>query len=169
MAKYAYRCMKCRTRNTFRKKVDNYVLQRKCKCCGSPSFYWDKERNTRNAMGRYHLSACSCSLGRGYYGYTHRKGSKICEYNPNWELNLRSDSKYATETRFEVLAEMLFEDRLPVQSTALTVRAKGLSFPRGRGWSFARLSMQSRTPLYSSKNQRRWSVSTAPRHPVCIV
>ena len=61
-----YRCMSCRTRNTFKKPVEDYVRGRKCWHCGHGRFYVDKERLQR--------PVCRC----GEYHFVHRPGSGAC-------------------------------------------------------------------------------------------
>lgn len=75
---FYYRCMKCRTRNTFRRPVEQYVRVRKCRSCTHVAFYVDKERQHRTDY-------CQCS---GYH-YRHRKGSPYCQTNPRYEFNVR--------------------------------------------------------------------------------
>ncbi len=63
---HIYRCMRCRTRNTFSKPVAAFVRGRSCRHCANRTFYVDKER-----MGRV---GCTCG---GYY-FPHRPGSGAC-------------------------------------------------------------------------------------------
>lgn len=74
----AYRCMKCRGRNTLRRPLHDYLRVPKCRHCGHKSFYLDRARQYRNDY-------CRCE---GYH-YTHRAKSKFCTVNPNYELNVR--------------------------------------------------------------------------------
>lgn len=67
---HIYRCSRCRTRNTFRRAIGDYVRQRKCRDCGHGHFYIDRERVNRKP--------CHCS---GYH-YAHRPGSRCCESHP---------------------------------------------------------------------------------------
>lgn len=73
-----YRCMLCRTRNTFVRKIETYVRPKKCKSCGHTRFYIDRWRLHRNDY-------CRCE---GYH-YTHRKGSTFCIHHPQQERNVR--------------------------------------------------------------------------------
>ncbi len=111
--RYAYRCMFCRARNMFIRKIDDYIIPRKCKSCKRvvcvacekkgmkkcphKKFYWDKSRNKRTDY-------CNCS---GYH-YTHRVNSKFCEKNKNVELNIRVERH--GEERQDVLMDMAYEN-----------------------------------------------------------
>jgi DNA-directed RNA polymerase subunit RPC12/RpoP len=75
---WAYRCMKCRGRNTLPRQVEDYRRAPKCRHCGHKSFYLDKAR-------QYRRDYCSCE---GYH-HTHRAKSPFCIENPNYELNVR--------------------------------------------------------------------------------
>lgn len=67
---HIYRCMSCRTRNTFTKPVHEFKKGRTCRNCAHPRFYVDKERRNRKA--------CGCM---GYH-FPHRPGSGCCDSNP---------------------------------------------------------------------------------------
>lgn len=67
---YIYRCSCCRTRNTFRRALVDYVRPRRCRSCRHTRFYVDRERATRKA--------CHCA---GYH-HAHRPGSRCCDSNP---------------------------------------------------------------------------------------
>lgn len=69
MSRYTYRCNACRARNTFNKRLAEYVRDKKCKACGHTRFYVDRERMSR--------IACTCS---GYH-FPHRPDSRCCERN----------------------------------------------------------------------------------------
>jgi hypothetical protein len=75
---FYYRCMKCRTRNTFKRPLEHYKRQKKCRACDHWRFYVDKERQHRTDY-------CQCE---GYH-FSHRKGSPYCTANPNYEFNVR--------------------------------------------------------------------------------
>jgi DNA-directed RNA polymerase subunit RPC12/RpoP len=95
---YAYRCMKCRGRNTLKHELEWYKRTPKCKHCGHFRFYLDKAR-------QYRTDICRCS---GYH-YTHRTGSKFCEFNSNQELMIRVD-RYGEKVE-DVLLDMAWEGR----------------------------------------------------------
>lgn len=76
MSRFVYRCNRCRTRNTFPRPVEDYVRPRTCRDCGHTRFYTDWERTLR--------VPCRCG---GYHWGPHRKGSPLCEDNPNWQVN----------------------------------------------------------------------------------
>lgn len=98
MARYTYRCSRCRTRNTFNRKVDDYIIPRKCRGCGHRHFYVDKERMTR--------IACICM---GYH-FPHRPGSACCEQHP---LHLAHRARRAgadQETLRTLYAEEAFDN-----------------------------------------------------------
>lgn len=69
---HVYRCSRCRTRNTFRRAAESYVIKRKCRDCGHRHFYVDKERVYR--------PVCRCA--DSYFWGPHRPGSKFCVLNP---------------------------------------------------------------------------------------
>lgn len=75
----AYRCMKCRGRNTLPRPLEHYIRTPKCKHCGWFRFYLDKAR-------QYRKDYCSCE---GYH-YTHRIKSKFCVHHPEYEFNVRT-------------------------------------------------------------------------------
>lgn len=95
MARVAYRCMKCRTRNAFRRPIETY-RQKKCKACGHTRFYYDKERNRKQP-------SCEC---QGYH-FPHRPGSRFCRLNPLapvWEVERRGGTWLEVcATHFEVM------------------------------------------------------------------
>lgn len=66
---HVYRCSSCRTRNTFRRPVESYIVVRWCRHCGHRHFYIDRERVARKA--------CHCD---GYH-HAHRPGSRCCLLN----------------------------------------------------------------------------------------
>ena len=90
---YAYRCSKCRGRNTLKHPLEWYVRAKKCRHCGWFRFYVDKARQFRNDY-------CTCA---GYH-HTHRKGSLMCEHHPNYEINVRT-GRYG-EALADVLADI---------------------------------------------------------------
>lgn len=75
---FAYRCMRCRTRNTFKKPLEDYVRLKKCKRCSWWRFYLDRAR-------QYRTDYCDCA---GYH-YRHRIGSPFCQHHPECEFNTR--------------------------------------------------------------------------------
>lgn len=105
MARFAYRCMKCRTRNMFKRRVEGYVRPRKCKSCGSTSFYWDKARNQRTFGKRDDVCYCQSPYGR-----PHRRGSRWCEHNKLQELHIRADLQGEDLSR--VFSEMAFDGKI---------------------------------------------------------
>jgi DNA-directed RNA polymerase subunit RPC12/RpoP len=106
MAKYAYRCMKCRTRNMFLRRVESYARPRRCLRCGHDRFYWDKARNLRPFIERP-TETCYCDSPA--YAHPHRPGAKFCQKNPNYEFNLRT--MWAGENATEVMVDMAFNGR----------------------------------------------------------
>ena len=83
--KIKYRCSRCRTRNTFAKRLEEYVREKKCHSCGHTKFYWDKERNKRR-------HACNC----GGCHYPHRPGSCVCEDHPEYSYGPPDSGYYDT-------------------------------------------------------------------------
>lgn len=69
---FHYRCRKCRTRHTLKKRLEDYVRIKKCKSCGSEKFSPDRHRDKKE-----NKNPCVC---HGYW-FPHRKGSKWCIYN----------------------------------------------------------------------------------------
>jgi hypothetical protein len=97
---FAYRCNKCRGRNTIARRIDDYIRIPKCRHCGHKGFYLDKDRQYR---GDY----CSCE---GYH-YTHRKKSKFCIHHPDYQLNVRTE-RYG-EDRLDVQLEIALAAPVP--------------------------------------------------------
>lgn len=99
MARFYYRCNRCRTRNTFARRVDDYLRERTCRCCGHNRFYVDKERHARKP----------CYCDGGLFGRTgsipHRPGSPCCTLN-TWHPWHRAKVMGADE---EALAEIAME------------------------------------------------------------
>lgn len=79
MARYIVRCSKCRTRHTFPKAPEAYARPPVCRVtnCGSTRYYMDRERTLR----------VPCRCAGAYPWPSHRKGSPMCEHNPNWMVN----------------------------------------------------------------------------------
>jgi Zn ribbon nucleic-acid-binding protein len=100
---YAYRCSKCRTRNTFARRLEDYIRTKVCKSCGHKRFYWDKERNKRRDY-------CTCE---GYH-FKHRIRSLFCVHNPNYELNVRV-LRYGEEPE-EVMLDIAWNNSSPCTS-----------------------------------------------------
>ncbi len=76
---YAYRCSKCRGRNTMKHRYDWYKRTPVCKHCKACNrYYLDKARQYRNDY-------CSCE---GYH-YKHRIKSACCIHHPDYELHVR--------------------------------------------------------------------------------
>jgi ribosomal protein L37E len=71
--------MKCRGRNTLRRRIDDYLRVPKCRHCGHNTFYLDKAR-------QYRTDYCSCE---GYH-HTHRIRSPFCIHNARYEFNVRT-------------------------------------------------------------------------------
>jgi DNA-directed RNA polymerase subunit RPC12/RpoP len=105
MAKFAYRCMKCRMRNMFVRKLEAYKRVKSCKHCGHDRFYWDKARNYRTFV---HQPICDCFAP---YPHPHRKGSKWCDHNPLHEFWIRTELQ--GEDPNSVKLEMMFDGRWP--------------------------------------------------------
>ena len=76
--RYKYRCNRCRTRNSFVKKLEHYLRPRRCRCCGHDRFYVDRER-----MRRRYEHPCKCD---GCH-YPHRPGSSVCFDNPYYGID----------------------------------------------------------------------------------
>lgn len=95
---WAYRCMKCRGRNTWKHPWEWYKRTKKCRHCGHFRFYLDKAR-------QYRTDYCCCA---GYH-HTHRSGSKFCEMNPQHELMVRTE-RYG-EAVADVALDMAWEGR----------------------------------------------------------
>lgn len=87
---HVYRCMKCRTRNTFGKPPHMYARGRWCRHCTHTTFYPDKERQNR--------PVCRC----GGYHFNHRPGSPCCNQHPLGLLN----SARRADAPEEVLREL---------------------------------------------------------------
>jgi|GEM_PF-2773624 len=98
---YAYRCMRCRGRNTLRHALEWYVRAPKCKHCKHDRFYLDKAR-------QYRTDYCSCE---GYH-YTHRRCSTYCIHRPDYERNVRI-GRYG-EDPLEVDLDMAFHAPPPI-------------------------------------------------------
>ena len=91
---WAYRCKRCRGRNTLKHKYEWYKRAPKCKHCShsefipppgsdkkpviGPVFYLDKAR-------QYRTDFCVCE---GYH-FTHRVKSPYCIHNPEYEVRVR--------------------------------------------------------------------------------
>jgi DNA-directed RNA polymerase subunit RPC12/RpoP len=101
---YIYRCSRCRTRNSFKQPLEDYRRAKKCRACGYTKFYWDKERNRK-------ADFCTCN---GYH-FNHRRGSKFCWANPQYEWNVRV-LRYK-EDPLQVSADIAF-DAEPVLETS---------------------------------------------------
>lgn len=76
--RYHYRCSKCQARTVFKHMLDWYIKPKKCKSCRYIRFYIDNGRQRREDY-------CLCE---GYH-YTHRRKSKYCVFNPQYEVNVR--------------------------------------------------------------------------------
>jgi DNA-directed RNA polymerase subunit RPC12/RpoP len=103
MARYYYRCSKCRTRNVFPRDLEDYRRARKCKACGHRRFYVDKERVARQA----------CSCDGGLIGRTgsipHRPGSAGCLLNPLHPYHRARLMGAPEEVLLTIQAELAFE------------------------------------------------------------
>ncbi len=84
MAKFAYRCMRCRKRKMLIMRIEHYTRMPKCDNCGWWRFYWDKERNARARAGKAR-NPCYCSG----FPYPHRPGVRFCEKSSTYELDTR--------------------------------------------------------------------------------
>jgi len=73
---HIYRCSACRTRNTFRRALGDYVRGKRCRHCGHDRFYVDRERMNRRG--------CTC----GGYHFPHRRGSGACIHSARSEYYL---------------------------------------------------------------------------------
>ena len=96
---YPYKCNCCRTRNLFKKKLEEYVRTKKCKACGHNRFYFDKERATP-------VKPCTCF---GYH-FPHRPGSPCCEKNPLCNSNRARRMGVSGEELLEMIVEDAFEN-----------------------------------------------------------
>lgn len=97
MTRYVYRCCGCRTRNTFSRKVNAYIIKRKCRSCGNRTFYVDKERMSR--------TSCTCS---GYH-YPHRPGSPCCESNALHQAHRARRWGASLDELYNIFAEEAFD------------------------------------------------------------
>jgi len=68
--RWPHRCSKCRTRHTFRLRIEQYQRPPKCRNCGDTHFYVDKWMLRRNTKA----DKCWCDG----YRFPHRRGSKWC-------------------------------------------------------------------------------------------
>ena len=69
---------KCVGRRMLTKKPAEYLRPPKCPHCGGTKWYIDKQIRKRHAREN-----CYC----GGYHHIHRRGSKYCEHNANYEAN----------------------------------------------------------------------------------
>jgi DNA-directed RNA polymerase subunit RPC12/RpoP len=90
---WIYRCSRCRTRNTFRRAVHDYIIKRKCRHCGHRRFYVDKERVRRKP--------CKCA---GYH-HPHRMFSKFCDHRPESIVHRAAREGTAGEALWDVAME----------------------------------------------------------------
>lgn len=74
------RCWRCWARRTLPKHPDRYVRPPKCLQCRKRTMFVCKERRSRKDKRN---QKCNCSIGVLGYPFTHRKGSKWCEHNPD--------------------------------------------------------------------------------------
>src|ERR1035437_5315504 len=85
-AKYPCRCLtringiKCTQRRSLARHPKNYLRPPKCPQCGQSHWYIESYR-MRKEMGSKPMCMCS-----GYH-FPHRKGSKYCQHNPDFEKN----------------------------------------------------------------------------------
>lgn len=91
---YPYKCNRCRTRNIFKKKLEDYVRPKKCKACGYDRFYFDKDRARR-------VKPCNCSG----YNFPHRVGSPCCEKNQHCMTNRAKREGLVGDDLLEAIAE----------------------------------------------------------------
>jgi len=74
----------CFTRRSLAMRPEQYSAERyipRCPSCGARKWMIDRWRLKHEVRGKG--DTCYCS---GYH-FMHRKGSKYCEHNPNWEAN----------------------------------------------------------------------------------
>lgn len=95
--RFAYRCSKCRARNTFPRKVEEYIIARKCKSCGYKRFYVDKERMRRKS--------CYCS---GYW-FPHRIGCRCCVQNKDHVINSAIRAGATADELLDLRLDLLWE------------------------------------------------------------
>lgn len=96
---WAYRCMKCRGRNTLKSEITGYFGP-ECRHCGHNRFYLDRRRQWRTDY-------CNCE---GYH-YKHRAGSGCCELSPNYEVNVRV-GRYGEKLE-DVLEDIALREQCP--------------------------------------------------------
>lgn len=77
---WAYRCMRCRGRNTLAHKFEWYKRTPTCRHCGHFRMYPDRERQYRKDICR-DSSCCH---------YPHRIGSTVCIHHPQHEIIVRT-------------------------------------------------------------------------------
>lgn len=79
------RCSRCGHRKTLKMPPDHYYRPPKCDICGRKKWRIDKYR--RDVERNPKIRACMCHMRAphlgGLYWFPHRKGSKMCGYNPN--------------------------------------------------------------------------------------
>lgn len=100
---FAYRCNKCRTRNMFKRRLEDYIRTKKCHACGHVKFYWDYERNSK-------ATYCTCE---GYH-FNHREGSTFCIHHPRYEWNVRVLRN--GEDPEEVALDIAFNAEVPAEA-----------------------------------------------------
>ena len=66
--KYHYRCALCKSRHTFNRKIDDYIIKRKCRYCETSKFYADTYRDNKELK-----ATCHCD---GYH-YPHRPNTGV--------------------------------------------------------------------------------------------
>ena len=69
----------CFTRKSLAQRPEHYVRQPRCPSCGARKWAIDKWRIKHEIWG--YGDTCNC----GGYWFPHRKGSKYCEWHPEWE------------------------------------------------------------------------------------
>jgi DNA-directed RNA polymerase subunit RPC12/RpoP len=94
---FIYRCSRCRTRNSFKRQLEQLGLER-CRSCGHTSFYVDKERQRRKP--------CLC----GGYHFKHRPGSKCCEMNVMHPYHRAAREGAPEEFLLDILVDLAWEN-----------------------------------------------------------
>lgn len=88
----------CFTRRSLSRPPSQYSAERyipRCPSCGARKWMIDKYRVRRELGPR---NTCYC----GGYHFIHRKGSKYCEHNPNYEANWAERLGYVEDGAWEL-------------------------------------------------------------------
>lgn len=93
----AARCHRCNMRRALPRSWSSYVRTPRCRACGR-ELRVDNYRNKVEAPAWRKATCYGCG---GMYPFPHRRGSKFCAHNPEFELVAGEHHHFNRAERFE--------------------------------------------------------------------